>query len=534
MARRSSYPMQSEPVSTPAPFSPVEHPPSKPSNRQLPRYLRAIEDQDTPKGRTLIICLDGTGDKFDGDNSNIVHLVSCLKKDDPQQLTYYQTGIGTYNSGGLSDGIAAAVDMAVGSGLGVHIRDAYRFLMQTYREGDKICLFGFSRGAYTARCLAGMLHKVGLLPAHNRAQIPFAYKFYKDDTQNGWDMSADFKRTFCIDVNVYFVGVFDSVASVGFIPRKLPLSSTPKNKPFYFRHAMGLDERRSKFKVCRYQQKDHTDPESRWTTKAATEGQAEPPRQRLESNSTAETYTEGEKIQRLGSDANNIARDVDCLEVWFAGCHADVGGGAVANEQRHKPSQIPLRWMIRQCFECNTGILFNTHRLAEEGIDVHMLYPVYHKLERPTVGPSPNTMEKYHQGEIAPISRRSTVLEAQDDDHKHGLYNVNLWQDAEKQKIAEHWVPEQMEDCLDAIAPLNDQLVQAKFWWILEVWPIKVRLQPRDSDTWVKKVRMNMGRYRVVQESEPNLHWTVQQRMQDTGYKPQVRLGRNATWRFIV
>lgn len=56
------------------------------------------------------------------------------------------------------------------------------------REGDKICLIGFSRGAYTARALAGMLHKVGLLPAHNQAQIPFAYKWYKDNSHYGWDM----------------------------------------------------------------------------------------------------------------------------------------------------------------------------------------------------------------------------------------------------------------------------------------------------------------------------------------------------------
>jgi uncharacterized protein (DUF2235 family) len=61
--------------------------------------------------------------------------------------------------------------MAVGSGLGIHIKDAYRFLMETYHEGDKICLFGFSRGAYTVRCLTGMLHKVGLLPANNSDQV---------------------------------------------------------------------------------------------------------------------------------------------------------------------------------------------------------------------------------------------------------------------------------------------------------------------------------------------------------------------------
>jgi uncharacterized protein (DUF2235 family) len=144
----------------------------------------------------------------------------------------------------------------VGSGLGNHIKDAYRFLMQHYRESDKICLLGFSRGAYTVRCLAGMLHKVGLLPAGNVAQINFAYAFYKDDSPIGWKMSAQFKSTFCTDVDVYFVGVWDCVASVGFIPRTLPFSHSPTNSIHYFRHAMALDEHRSKFNVSHWRQQD--------------------------------------------------------------------------------------------------------------------------------------------------------------------------------------------------------------------------------------------------------------------------------------
>lgn len=147
----------------------------------------------------------------------------------------------------------AALDMAVGSGLGTHVRDAYHFLMQNYEEHDRTCIFGFSRGAYTARCLAGMAHKVGLLPCHNVQQLPFAYEYYKDDTETGLEMSADFKRTFCVDVSVHFLGCFDSVSSVGFIPRTLPMSSTPWNKATYFRHALALDEHRAKFKVKQFE-----------------------------------------------------------------------------------------------------------------------------------------------------------------------------------------------------------------------------------------------------------------------------------------
>lgn len=97
----------------------------------LPKNIRAATDSKKHEsgGRTIVICLDGTGDKFDNDNSNIVHIVSALKKDDANQVSYYQAGIGTYGEGGLSGGMSAAMDMAVGSGLGMHVREAYQFLM---------------------------------------------------------------------------------------------------------------------------------------------------------------------------------------------------------------------------------------------------------------------------------------------------------------------------------------------------------------------------------------------------------------------
>lgn len=75
-------------------------------------------------------------------------------------------------------------------------------------EGDKICIFGFSRGAYTARGLAGMLHKVGLLPADNLQQVPFAYKMYTRIDHIGWEQSNGFKKAFCIDVAIEFIGVW--------------------------------------------------------------------------------------------------------------------------------------------------------------------------------------------------------------------------------------------------------------------------------------------------------------------------------------
>jgi uncharacterized protein (DUF2235 family) len=90
-------------------------------NGRIPRAIHALKTstgtQHDP--RTLIICLDGTGDQYDNDNSNVVNFVSCLKKHSlNEQVTYYQSGIGTYDKGRLKNGFSAAMDMAVGSGLG--------------------------------------------------------------------------------------------------------------------------------------------------------------------------------------------------------------------------------------------------------------------------------------------------------------------------------------------------------------------------------------------------------------------------------
>lgn len=107
--RPKYYPTQSFTGQPPTRTLPSDEPP------QLPMAIRAVPDSKFPvTGRTLVICLDGTGDKFDGDNSNVVNFVACLKKDDPSQITYYQSGIGTYNGrGGLSKGFSAGIDMAV-------------------------------------------------------------------------------------------------------------------------------------------------------------------------------------------------------------------------------------------------------------------------------------------------------------------------------------------------------------------------------------------------------------------------------------
>ncbi|KAG8747044.1 hypothetical protein FRC10_002460 [Ceratobasidium sp. 414] len=106
--------------------------------------------------RTLILCFDGTSNRYDEENTNVVKFMSLIKNDVPErQLVYYQPGIGTYTNPGiftpLSMKVANILDQAVAWYIGAHITGGYKWLMDTYKHGDRICIFGFSRGAYTAR-----------------------------------------------------------------------------------------------------------------------------------------------------------------------------------------------------------------------------------------------------------------------------------------------------------------------------------------------------------------------------------------------
>lgn len=201
-------------------------------------------------------------------------------------------------------------------------------------------------------------------------------------------------------------------------------------------------------------------------------------------------------------------------------------------------SRVPLRWMVRQCFECNTGIIFGTGALAEAGIDVPNVWPVYKKPSRPVVGPSPNMIEQYEAGELPSLRRRSTALGVDKDQRKKSLGGSSkeemISHDEisdlnEKEDPSQNFclLPEHAEDHFDAMAPINDQLEQAKSWWVLEFWPVKVRVQKSDEQ-WEKVVRMNLGRFRAIPEVEPNMHWTVQMRMSDKNYKVRNRVDKNA------
>ncbi|KAF4618227.1 hypothetical protein D9613_011599 [Agrocybe pediades] len=142
---------------------------------------------------------------------------------------------------------------------------AYSWLSDNYRDGDRIFLIGFSRGAFQVRALSAMIDKVGLLYKGNSTQIPFAYELYADPLSgldqvnavgtSGGDAEtmskADrFKSAFCHkDVKVHFVGAWDTVSSIGLIRKKklLPGTIDGMKHVCFFRHALALDERRVKF-----------------------------------------------------------------------------------------------------------------------------------------------------------------------------------------------------------------------------------------------------------------------------------------------
>ncbi|KAH8646782.1 hypothetical protein BX600DRAFT_390425 [Xylariales sp. PMI_506] len=231
------------------------------------------------KPHKLVLCFDGTGNKFKGDDSdsNILKIFRCLDRESDGQYHYYQPGIGTYvvstslshTSMGarMRSWYLKAKDSAVGSSFDQHVVGGYRFLMRFYCPGDEIYFFGFSRGAYVARFLAEMLDYVGLLSHGNEEMVAFAWKAFSrwqsrrtDNSERGEEKKKEmyrfmkgFRETFSRPVKrIRFLGLFDTVNSV---PRfetawmqrsKFPYTARSSAK--VIRHCVSIDERRAKFR----------------------------------------------------------------------------------------------------------------------------------------------------------------------------------------------------------------------------------------------------------------------------------------------
>ena len=139
-----------------------------------------------------------------------------------------------------------------------HICSAYLFLMKYFEPGDRIYMFGFSRGAFIARVLAGMIERVGLLNRGLEEMIKMAWQIYErweydlqpNRLQYTSTLAEEFKKTFSRDyeVKIYFQGLFDSVNSVGILRDRLFPCTQRSNIVEHVRHCVSLDERRGKFK----------------------------------------------------------------------------------------------------------------------------------------------------------------------------------------------------------------------------------------------------------------------------------------------
>jgi uncharacterized protein (DUF2235 family) len=248
-----------------------------------------------------VLCLDGTNNYPDGGYTNIQRLFRMLKRDD-EQLTYYQPGVGTLEPESVTTGLAKRALMTIDSMSAIyierHVCAAYRYLMENWQQGDALYLFGFSRGAFAVRVLAGMLTRVGLLHRGFDEMVPFAWKAYVAPWRHGDDAGVRFQRHYGRYIKeIRFIGLFDSVSAVGlpWIPKRFSYTfHNPRVR--CVRHALALDERRAMF------------VQNRWAD--------------YESNKT------------------------DVRQVWFAGNHADVGGGYRDSEAGL--SLIALAWMQRE------------------------------------------------------------------------------------------------------------------------------------------------------------------------------------------
>ncbi|KAF9464083.1 hypothetical protein BDZ94DRAFT_1257527 [Collybia nuda] len=492
-----------------------------------PRLAPSIIPPEHPH-RTLVLCFDGTGDQFDADNSNIVQLVSLLKKNDRQkQMVYYQAGIGTYTSPKVvtpfMSSVSKTLDQMFAWNLDAHVMGGYEFLMQNYVEGDRICIFGFSRGAYTARSLAGMIHKVGLLPADNFQQVPFAYKMYTRADDIGWEQSNAFKAAFSIDVDIEFLGVWDTVSSVGLIPKRLPFT-TSNTIVRTFRHAVALDERRAKFKANLWNRPSPEEEQLGLPTMTDKpvggspipfiRGLKKDKSQKRESSGSSEEKEERElsNFERIYSEKNNSTTDIE--EVWFSGCHCDVGGGSVSNKTRNSLARIPLRWMVRECFRKNSGIMFHAHRLRDIGLDPTTLYPFV------TPRPPPLPVGSLTVEKISLPSRIKRMFSHFRGHPPPDISSSTSTSSTEKKSDIDAVIrTEEEEDLYDSMSPIYDQLCLQRIWWLLEIIPLNLRYQKGDNQ-WVDSVTINMAAPRFIPKQKDRgfkVHRTVKQRM-DAAY----------------
>ena len=179
-------------------------------------------------------------------------------QDEARQLATYHPGLGTMGAAGalttVGRHVTKLLGLAIGYGLERDVSDLYTYLMRFYEPGDRVFLFGFSRGAYTVRALAALVQLYGLMQPGQESMIPYALRelsaLHRNTAAEGaervfFQRSVEFRKTFSTRAcDLYFVGVWDTVSSVGWFDR---ISGGP------IRHSRTLarvTSSRSGFLVC--------------------------------------------------------------------------------------------------------------------------------------------------------------------------------------------------------------------------------------------------------------------------------------------
>lgn len=267
--------------------------------------------------KRIVICCDGTWNSADQADenaepcpTNVVRLAYRVAKRDAAgvpQVVYYDPGVGTGNT------IDRLTGGAIGRGVEENIHDAYRFLVGNYEYRDELFVFGFSRGAFTARSLVGMVRKCGILAGKHARHYREALELYRSDYQPEDEEPAAFRERYCLygngSIHVRFVGVWDTVGALG-----IPLRGLRLLKKKYAFHdtelsgivrqacqALAIDEHRAPFRPAVWEAKPK----------------------------------EGQKVE----------------QVWFCGAHSDVGGGYARtrmSDGSYAPqlADLSLDWMM--------------------------------------------------------------------------------------------------------------------------------------------------------------------------------------------
>ena len=269
------------------------------------------------KKRLVVFC-DGTWNSADKPAvTNVCKLREAVdegKDAAVPQIVKYEPGVGTRPWERIRGG-------AFGVGLSRNVRDCYEFLVDHYEPGDELFFFGFSRGAFTARSLGGLVRNSGILRREHRGLVKDAYKLYRsrkpDDAPSERAAKAFRDRHSHPDADIAFVGVWDTVGALGIPTYRFRLPGLSTRWAFHDTtlsrfvhhayHAISIDERRKPFVP------------TLWVKKVDEHGNVEEP-------------PEHQTVE----------------QVWFAGVHSDVGGGYPEPEL----SDVPLRWLTDRARDC--------------------------------------------------------------------------------------------------------------------------------------------------------------------------------------